>query len=210
MGSSTRRPPASESKVSRDPTSLSQVFASGFPYDEPFRPELDHRLVVGLILDEVAPSQFEALAAAAKVVGDDEMFYAQVAQGEEEWEHWPQADVVGLARFTFDDFHAYFEHSSTGQTKALWSPNAQWGLLITADWVGLVAGVAEFDAVFRKKWPPWPPDPDRPDAIPVERQVESFVQEMRDEPVVLERTLVHMYGPRRARALLGSAGTGSR
>jgi hypothetical protein len=196
--------------VSLDPKSLSQVFASGFPYDEPFKPELDHRIVVGLILDELAPNQFEALAAAANAVGDDEMFYAQIAQGEEEAEHWPRTDIDDLSRFAFDDFDAYFRHPSSGQTKALWSPSAQWGLLISADWIGLVAGVAEFDAVFRQKWPPWPPDPDRPDAIPVERQVEFFIQDMRDEPIALERTLAHIYGPRRARALLDSAGAGSR
>jgi hypothetical protein len=181
---------------------FSRIFASCFPYGEPFRPELQHRLVVGLILDELAPNQFEALAAAARAVGDEEMLYAEVARGEEEWEHWPAVDPLGLARFSFDDYDTYFRQPTSPQTKALWSPRARWGLLITTDWVGLVAGVAEFDAVFRRTWPPWPPDPDRPDAVPVERQVESFVQYMRDEPALLERTLAHMYGPRQARAFL--------
>jgi hypothetical protein len=188
--------------MTRDSAGLSQVFASGFPYDEPFRPELGHRLVVGLILDELVPNQFEALAAAAKAVGDEAMLYAQVAQGEEESEHWPMTDIVGLSRFTFDDFDTYFHQPTASETKALWSPSAQWGLLITTDWFGLVAGVAEFHAAFRQTWPPWPPDPDRSDAIPVERQVESFVQAMCEEPLALERTLAHMYGPRQARELL--------
>lgn len=183
-------------------TELSQIFTSCFPYDEPFRPELAHRLVVGLILDELVPNQFEALAAAARAVGDEEMLYAEVARGEEEWEHWPAVEPLGLARFSFHDYDTYFRQPTSPQTKALWSPSGQWGLLIATDWFGLVAGVAEFDAVFRRTWPPWPPDPDRPDAVPVERQVEPFVQDMRDEPALLERTLAHMYGPRQARALL--------
>ena len=191
-------------KLEKPVASLSQVFASCFPYGEPFRPQLRHRLVVGLILDELAPNQFEALAAAARAVGDEEMLYAEVARGEEEWEHWPAVDPLGSTRFSFDDYDTYFRQPTSPQTKALWSPSARWGLLITTDWHGLVAGVAEFDAAFRRTWPPWPPDPDRPDAVPVERQVESFVQTMRDEPALLERTLIHMYGLRQARALLGA------
>jgi hypothetical protein len=181
---------------------FAQVFASCYPYGEPFRPELRHRLVVGLILDELVPNQFEALAAAASAVGDEEMLYAEVARGEEECEHWPAVDPVDLARFSLNEYDAYFRQPTSPQTTALWSPSARWGLLITTDWYGLVAGVAEFDAVFRRTWPPWPPDPARPDAVPVERQVESFVQTMRDEPARLEQTLAHMYGPRQARALL--------
>jgi hypothetical protein len=178
------------------------VFASGSPYDEPFKPELKHRLVVGLVIDELAPNQFEALAAAAGAVGDDQMLCAEVAQGEEESGGWPRTELVGLSRYSFDDFETYFRQPTAPGTKALWSPKGKWGLLVTGDWFGLVAGVAEFDAVFRRTWPPWPPDPDRSDALPVERQVESFVQAMRDRPVALERTLVHMYGSRQARALL--------
>lgn len=189
--------------------SLARTFTSCFPYRKPFQPLLSQRMIVGLILDDLNPDQFAALSAAARGVGDDYFYYASVSAGEAEDEHWPAASLADAVEVREGDFQTYRNVYraliAANQTQALWSPNAYWGLLVTTDWFGVVGAVDGFLTTFKHEWPPWPPDRKRPDTTPPDRQVELFMETLRDDPTFdMSELLTHIYGEDRARVLLQS------
>lgn len=189
--------------------SLSGVFVSCFPYGQPFLAALSRRMIVGLILDELDPDQFAALSKAARDVGDDRLYYAVVSEGETEGEHWPVVPVRTASEIQAAHHESYLEEyrklAGPNRTQALWSPTARWGLLVTSDWFGVVGAVDGFMETFEREWPPWPPDRARPDTTPPSRQVELFVETLREDPTFeMKEFLTYMYGERRAHSLLTS------
>lgn len=187
--------------------SFEKVFASGYPYDEPFHPRLNQRLVLAPVLDQFNEEQFAALAASARAVGDHDFFFAEAGTYPDNREsHWPHKPLSNTGRIAFDRFEAYAD-TSHFTTNALWSPVGEWGILISHEWFASVAGTEEFAHEFIDRYPATPHGEGGP-LLTANEQVQILLEDVKSwsDQGWLYEFLTHMYGRDRATELLRQHG----
>jgi hypothetical protein len=187
---------------------LRQVFAKDDYYDLPFAESTPARTIVFGYKYVVEPPMTDAVAIAAKKVGDEGCYLSLVERSTEGPNDW----YIPLAELTkifpegggapnpdgFGTDYAFVLHN------VLYSPQGKWGIMLSRFYNGFLGGTQDFVDEIRRNMPGF------------DKQVRAWIQHSYLEQIYIEgnrsfdedatlRVLTHVYGTDVARQILRGA-----
>ncbi len=180
-----------------------KVFVNAYPYDAPFRSSVQDRLILAPVLNQFNPDQFASVASAAQATGNGSFYFGVCGTYPDGLsDHWPHRQLTDLWLIAGSDYEAYSQTPEFGTT-ALWSPNANWGILISHEWFAVVGGISAFVAHLKDTYPSV--ERGRQADLPPSDQVRLLIKDVAtwEDKSWLPHLLVHVYGSTAAKRLLG-------
>ncbi len=177
---------------------FSAVFRSDDPFDEPFTPSIRHRAILYPVTYELEPSELQAIATAARTVGDDAFYFSVLERPAESEQDRPYHWFIPLEdRNTYHSLGYPFVLEN-----AIYSPKGLWGMMVSQEQHALVGGCDIFLNTLYAHLP-----------VSEDEQVREFLITWKDnrdrlgsKTDWLPRFMTHVYGPEKAQQLLVDAG----
>jgi len=183
-------------------TAFHRVFRSSDPFNEPFQPVVENRLILYPVEYQLDRNHFVALELAANVTGESEAYLSLIEGATwgatKERDHWQ----IQLGSYPYEELR----HNNGWfplMENAIYSTTGLWGIVISHEWHAVLGGSKRFIEAYKANLPG------------AENEVFDFLTLWKDNKERLgsntdwlPKLLAHVYGQDEAHNLLVKAGMG--